>query len=136
MNIKIKISKTEIKKNEIKINDLNIGAMISFFGIVKKNNNNKKVKNINYFIFENLFFYTLKKYCNSLIKKDKNIYIYIKQYMGIIKPGKINIMVIIKSKNRKKSFVICHKILEFIKNNSPIWKKEIYIDETSKWINA
>lgn len=135
MNIIIKISKEEITYNTIKSMSTDIGAIVSFLGIIKDINNNKKVKHIQYSIFDRLFFSTLKKYCLSILKNKKNK-IYINQYSGIAVVGKINLIILVQSKNRKSAFSICHKLLEFIKNNSPVWKKETYIDGTSTWINA
>lgn len=135
MTIVIKISKSILKQNANKISP-NIGASVTFSGIIKSKNNDKEVKEINYIIFEKLFVSTLKKYCISIIKNKKEIGIYINQYLGIASVGTINLIISVQAKDRKNAFLICHKILEFIKNNSPIWKKEIYIDGTSKWINA
>ncbi|HIH2763419.1 MAG TPA: molybdenum cofactor biosynthesis protein MoaE [Candidatus Azoamicus sp.] len=78
----------------------------------------------------------LKKYCISIKKNNNKTNIYINQFSGIAEVGKINLIIAIQSTNRKNAFLICHKLLEFIKNNAPIWKKETYIDGTSKWINA
>ncbi|HIH2762175.1 MAG TPA: molybdenum cofactor biosynthesis protein MoaE [Candidatus Azoamicus sp.] len=135
MNIIIKISKTNIKPNIIKKISKNEGAIVSFLGVIKNKNNNKDVKHVHYSIFNNLFFSILKKYCISILKKKK-IKIYINQYSGIAKVGQINLIILVHSESRKESFLICHKLLEFIKNNSPVWKKETYTDGTSRWINA
>ncbi|HIH2763103.1 MAG TPA: molybdenum cofactor biosynthesis protein MoaE [Candidatus Azoamicus sp.] len=136
MNIIIKISKTELKYNIIQ-NTLNdVGAIVSFLGIIKNKNNNKQVQNIHYYIFDALFFSILKKYCISIIKNNNNTHIYINQYSGMLDVGKINLIILVQSKDRKNAFLICHKLLEFIKNNSPVWKKETYINGTSEWINV
>ncbi|HIH2762478.1 MAG TPA: molybdenum cofactor biosynthesis protein MoaE [Candidatus Azoamicus sp. MARI] len=136
MNIIIKISKKKIINNVIKNNTKHNGAVVSFLGIIKDKNNNKKVKHIHYSIFNNLFFSVLKKYCTSILKNKKEISIYINQYSGIAYVGQINLIIYVKSKDRKNAFSVCHKLLEFIKYNSPVWKKETYADGTSKWINA
>lgn len=136
MNIQIIMSKEEILNNIPHHTSDEIGALVSFLGIVKKYNNDKEVENVNYSIFENLFYSILEKYCIKLVKRYKNIEVYINQYAGILTPGKINIIISVQSKNRKTAFILCHKLIEFVKNNVPIWKKETYIDGTSRWINA
>lgn len=136
MTIVIKISKKEIIHNKIDDIPHTTGAIVYFLGIIKDTNNNKKVKHIYYSIFDKLFFSILKKYCISILKNKTYMSIYINQYSGIANVGKINLIISVQSKDRKNAFSICHKLLEFIKNNSPVWKKETYIDGTSKWINA
>lgn len=135
INITIKISKKKLYYDTDIMND-NIGALVSFSGIIKGCNNNKKVKEILYVVFNKLFISTLKKYCISIIKNKKEINIYINQFTGTASVGTVNLIITVKAKDRKNAFSMCHKILEFIKNNAPIWKKEIYSDGTSKWINA
>jgi len=111
------------------------GAIVSFIGTVKKRNLNKNVLKIKYVVFKSLAYSMLKKQCIYFVSKY-NCQIYIYQYDGVLYIDDVNILIIVNSNSRFVSFSICSSLLEFIKNNVPIWKKEFYIDNTYKWINS
>lgn len=134
INIKIFNEKIFIDFNNLLVSN-NIGAVVSFIGVVRNNNNNKKVKSIFYEVFDDLMINCVKKKCLYLLKNDKNIFFNVFQRKGMIYVGDINLILYIGSEHRKKSFLYCRLLLEFIKKNAPIWKKEFYLDNTFNWIN-
>ncbi len=119
--------------NKIKKN--NSGGIVFFIGDIKKINNGLEVSKIYYEIFDSLAYLLLSKKCNYLSKKY-NCYIYIYQYKGFLLVGEINIIIFISSDSRKVSFGLCKFLLEYIKKEVPIWKKEYYVDGSFNWINS
>lgn len=67
-------------------------------------------------------------------KYDCNICL--RQYVGYLFLGDINIVIVVSSSTRLVSFDICKSLLEYIKAVVPIWKKEFYNDNSCKWINT
>ena len=103
----IETTKTKINIDSIKnlfAND--IGAIVSFFGIIRDTNNFKKVKSIDYLIFEELFISILEKKCIHLLNDNKKVKIYIIQYQGSLQVTEINSIISVASDNRKTAFYI------------------------------
>ena len=48
--------------------------------------------------------------------------------------GEISILIAIGSEHRDEAFKICRYILEEVKYQSPIWKKEHYVEGTEEWL--
>ena len=46
------------------------------------------------------------------------------------------VFIIIYSEHRKEGFIAMEEAIYEYKNNSPVWKKEIYEDLTSQWITT
>jgi molybdopterin synthase catalytic subunit len=133
----IKIEKNSLSLSNLeKFKDEKYGAFFSFVGIVRNINNNNYVKNIQYIVFEDLFFSLLKKKCERILSDNVNSKIYIFQREGILQVGDINLIVSVFSVHRKYSFLYCENIVEYIKNSIPVWKKETYIDNSYVWINS
>ena len=53
--------------------------------------------------------------------------------LGNIKVGEINLFVFVSSKHRKDATEACSILVEKIKNELPIWGKEILDDENYSW---
>lgn len=136
MTYKIKIQK---KIKNININKLitkNTGATTIFIGTIKILNNNKKIKNISYFVFKKLFKKIFEKKCKYFLKNKKASKIKIIQTNGLLKAKEINSIITVSSKTRKNSFYVCRELVETLKYKAPVWKKEFYKDNSSEWLNA
>lgn len=137
MNYTIEITKKKITLENINNATKNkSGAIVSFIGLIREINNDKPVKYIKYLVFKKLFTNIFEKKCITLLKNKTNANIYITQYNGLLKINEINSIIIATANNRKDAFYICKDLVETLKYNTPVWKKEFYNDDTYKWINA
>lgn len=125
-----------IVENIIKNTHKYYGALFSFTGTIKSENNNKQVKNVTYRVFTQLFIQLLKKRCESLIKNNYIDYISITQFTGALHVGGTNSIILVSAKNRNTAFYACKDLVEMLKYELPIWKKETYLDGTYQWINV
>jgi molybdopterin synthase catalytic subunit len=52
---------------------------------------------------------------------------------GIVKAGEISLLVLVTAGHRDQATRGCRHVLELIKSNYPVWKKELFDDDTSRW---
>ena len=65
---------------------------------------------------------------------DKAVFIeHIKGYVGL---GETSIIVAVACKHRDQAYMLSRYIIEEIKKRSPIWKKEHYKNEQSRWLKG
>ena len=78
------------------------------------------------------------KYLEELGNKTKQEYklknVLIVHRIGEVFPSDCLVIVACWSKHRKESIQAVKSILEDLKHNAPLWKKEYYSDKTSKWV--
>ena len=73
--------------------------------------------------------------CNNAKKQfDENAKIFLEHAKGYTTVGEISILIAIGSGHRDEAFKICRYILEEVKHQSPIWKKEHYVDGKEEWL--
>ena len=53
--------------------------------------------------------------------------------LGVVPVGEASIVIAVSSPHRKEAFVACEYILEQVKLNVPIWKKEVYESGEPRW---
>jgi len=53
--------------------------------------------------------------------------------LGIVPVGEPSIIIAVSSPHRKEAFVACEYLLEQLKLNVPIWKKEVYESGEPRW---
>jgi molybdopterin synthase catalytic subunit len=52
---------------------------------------------------------------------------------GRVNAGEISLFVLVSAGHRHQAMEACSKTVELIKSNLPIWKKEIFSDNTHEW---
>ena len=52
---------------------------------------------------------------------------------GIVNAGEISLLVFVSAGHRHQAMQACSKTVELIKVNLPVWKKEIFEDDSHKW---
>ena len=121
----------EIK--DIKDNSSNIGAISTFIGHVRKNNNNKIVKSIHIEVYKEMAIKNLEEICNEAETKWNLINSLVIHRYGKLYVNEKIVLVSTFAEHRKNSFDSCNYIMEYLKKSAPFWKKEIYKDEY-KWL--
>jgi molybdopterin synthase catalytic subunit len=134
----IKIQKEDFNTDEeihnIKKLHSNIGAVTSFIGYVRDNNNNQNVKSINLEVYENMAYKQLKKIINEANSKWKLIDSLIIHRYGKLTVNSRIVLVTCFSEHRKDSFESCNYIMDYLKKDAPFWKNEFY-GSKSEWLN-
>ena len=52
---------------------------------------------------------------------------------GMVKAGEISLLVLVSAGHRHQATLACSKVVELIKEKLPIWKKEIFDDQSMEW---
>ena len=52
---------------------------------------------------------------------------------GVVEAGEISLLVLVSAGHREQAIRACSEAVEQIKKNLPVWKKEIYNDDSHNW---
>ena len=136
--IDIKEKTISLSDAEKFISSTNYGASIYFTGTVRNQNNNKSVIGITYDSHDNLVIKSFKEIYQEAEKKlnikDKSVFI--EHAKGYLNLGEISIIIALACKHRDEAYVLSRYIIEEIKKRTPIWKKEHYQNNESKWLKG
>tara|TARA_B000000441_G_scaffold86936_1_gene59607 strand:+ start:133 stop:549 length:417 start_codon:yes stop_codon:yes gene_type:complete len=127
---------SEDEINKIKKLHSNIGAVSSFIGYVRDENNSKKVTSINLEVYQEMAHKQFEKIINKANLKWK-----LEDSLVIHRYGKLEVnskivLVACFSKHRKDSFESCNFIMDYLKKEAPFWKNEFYADKNEWLINS
>ena len=140
MSIHIDLVKTEEQKISIEkakkfIASKEYGAESIFVGRVRNENIGKKVTAVTYDAHDQVVLKSFQSICSDAKKKfDKSVSIFLEHAKGYVFVGEISILIAVGSGHRDEAFKICRYILEEVKHQSPIWKKEHYADGKEEWL--
>ncbi len=133
----IKIQKEDFNaENEIdKIKNLysNVGAISSFTGYVRNENNNRKVNSINLEVYKDMAYKQFEKIINEAKMKWKLIDCLIIHRYGKLDINSKIVLVSCFAQHRKDSFESCNFIMDYLKKDAPFWKNEFY-ENSNEWL--
>jgi molybdopterin synthase catalytic subunit len=124
--------------NVIKTSDNeDIGAHSIFLGQVRQDTiNGQLVIGIEYSAYQKMLDPVVQSIIDLVATKYSDIKkIHISHSTGLVKTGEISLLVFVACGHRKESFCAVEEIVELIKVRLPVWKKEIFQDNTYQWPN-
>ena len=136
--IDVKKEKIKISKAESFIASSKFGASIFFTGTVRNINEKKKVLGMTYDSHDALVIKSFKEIYKQAETKFKfsNIAVFIEHIKGFVSLGETSIIIAVACKHRSQAYEFSRYVIEEIKKRTPIWKKEHYKGEDSKWLKG
>ena len=127
---------SEDEINRIKKLHSNIGAVSSFIGYVRDENNSEKVISINLEVYQEMAHKQFEKIINKANLKWKLEDSLIIHRYGKLEVNSKIVLVACFSKHRKDSFESCNFIMDYLKKEAPFWKNEFYADKNEWLVNS
>ena len=119
--------------NKIKELHSNVGAVSSFIGYVRKENNDNEVKSINLEVYKEMAYKQLEKIIHRANLKWELLDSLIIHRYGKLNVNSKIVLVACFAKHRKDSFESCNYIMDYLKKDAPFWKNEFYVDN-NEWL--
>jgi molybdopterin synthase catalytic subunit len=111
------------------------GGHSVFLGQVRADEiNGKRVKAIEYSAYEGMVKIEADKIKETILLEfgdAKSIDII--HSTGIVNAGEISLFVMVSAGHRHQAIQACSKTVELIKEKLPVWKKEIFDDDSHEW---
>ncbi|MHB8567836.1 MAG: molybdenum cofactor biosynthesis protein MoaE [Nitrososphaerales archaeon] len=126
-----------VSSNFIRTLNKNTGSAVTFLGTARVESADGK-KKIKYLVMESYESHAnkiLKKICREVKKKYDLNEIIIVHALGKFRPGEPVVLVALSSARRRESFKALREAVERYKKEPALFKQEIYVDNSSKWIS-
>ena len=101
-------------------------------------NQNKKVTGITYDSHDDLVIKSFNEIYKEAEEKlhIKEKAVFVEHIKGYVPLGEISILIAVACPHRAETYDLSRYIIEEIKKRSPIWKKEHYDNNDSKWLKG
>mgnify|MGYP001266157567 FL=1 len=111
------------------------GGHTFFLGQVRADEiRGKKVKAIEYTAYEEMVNVEAEKIKMAILSEFIDVKtIDIIHSTGVVSAGEISLLVFVSAGHRQQAIQACSKTVELIKEKLPVWKREIFEDDTHKW---
>lgn len=131
MHIEMKEGRLEASYALGKLSQDGAGAMVLFSGVVRPEENGSRIDKLHYDHYPEMAERVLKAIVQDVMDKHKLKDVVVIHRVGDVPAGEASIFIAVSSERRKDSFAGCSEMIDRIKTEAPIWKKDI--GERTQW---
>jgi molybdopterin synthase catalytic subunit len=113
----------------------NSGGHSVFLGQVRADSlKGKEVVAIEYSAYEDLVKVEAERIIQIVLSEFTDVTsINIAHSTGLVKAGEISLFILVSAGHRHQAMEACSKTVELVKEKLPVWKKEIFNDNSHEW---
>lgn len=126
----------DLEKFMAQKSDPSCGASVVFVGKVRNHHAGRMVKSLFYECYEAMAEKQVAWILERARKSGRIHYARAIHRVGKLEIGDIAVVVEVSSTHRNEAFEACRTIIDAIKSEVPIWKKETYLDGQEEWVSC
>jgi molybdopterin synthase catalytic subunit len=113
-----------------------VGALVTFDGLVRDNNDGRMVRALSYSAYATVASSLGRTIVHEAVINYGLVDAACVHRVGSLAIGDVAVRVWAAAAHRQEAFAACCSIIDEIKRQVPIWKKETYDDDTHAWVGC
>ncbi|GAA5507772.1 molybdenum cofactor biosynthesis protein MoaE [Novipirellula caenicola] len=118
-----------------KVGDPDVGAHAWFYGVTRRTTGDRVTSLLSYEAHPSMAVAELKRLAAEAIERFGLNSIVVVHRVGEVPVGEASVVLGCSSAHRKSSFAALPWLMDQIKTDVPIWKRETYADGTTQWVH-
>ena len=115
----------------------NVGAISLFVGTTRTFTEGRgETVQLEYDCYPEMALEEMARLCDSTIDAHGAERLFIVHRTGLVAVGEASVIVAASSAHRHQSLMACRHLIDTLKQTVPIWKKEIYSDGATDWVQG
>jgi len=111
------------------------GAVCVFYGVVREDSRDKKVRWLEYDAYPEMAEKKMREVLDEVAQKWPEQRAGIVHRIGKMEIGEASVIIAVGSPHRGESFEACRYVIDRVKQEVPIWKKEVFTDGEA-WVEG
>lgn len=112
-----------------------IGALVEFHGLVRNHDADREVVRLEYEGHETANL-VIEEIAAAVERKFPQVRFAISHRLGSLEIGDLAFYVVAASAHREEAFEACRLLVEEVKEKIPVWKNQIFTDNSNEWVNS
>jgi len=135
IHIEITYASITIESLRDRIVDADVGAHAWFEGVTRRTTHGRETIELSYEAFEPMASTEMRRLGEAIATEFGLTALVIVHRLGVVPVGEASLIVGCSSAHRLPVFPALQKVVDQLKHQVPIWKKEHFADGTSQWVH-
>lgn len=111
------------------------GAIVTFSGAVRNHDNGHGVTELEYHGHPSAP-KVIAEVAAEFAAKDGVIAVAVSHRIGMLEIGELAIVAAVSSAHRQLAFEVCAQLIDEVKKQLPVWKRQVFDDGSDEWVNS
>jgi len=112
------------------------GAIVVFCGVVRNHDGGRAVVGLTYESYEGMATEKLKRICEEVASRFEVGDIVVTHRVGELGVGEASVGIAVAAPHRDAAYKASREVIERLKREVPIWKRERYVDGEDTWVEG
>jgi len=109
------------------------GGLVTFTGVVRDHSKGKRVTRLDYEAYAPMAEKKLAEIAAEARAQWPGTLVAVMHRVGTLSPGELAVVIAVSAPHRKEAFRACEHVIDRLKEDVPIWKKE-YAEDGEVWV--
>ncbi|RCW43595.1 molybdenum cofactor synthesis domain-containing protein [Halopolyspora algeriensis] len=112
------------------------GAVVTFGGVVRDHDGGRGVRELEY-VGHPSASEVITTVAEQIASQCEGVRaIAVEHRLGMLRIGEVALACAVAADHRKQAFETCSELVDEVKRQLPIWKRQVFEDETEEWVNC
>ena len=112
------------------------GAVVLFSGVVRNNDQGRQVAGLRYEAYEEMATEALSRICEEVASLFSISDMAVVHRVGELSVGDVSVAIAVAAPHRDAAYKASREVIERLKREVPIWKRERYADGDEEWLDG
>ncbi|KOV89865.1 molybdenum cofactor biosynthesis protein MoaE [Nocardia sp. NRRL S-836] len=112
------------------------GAVVTFSGVVRDHDGGRSVLELEYHSHPSAQDVVTEVVASLANRYDGVHGIAVSHRVGPLKIGDVALACAVAAEHRKEAFSLCADLVDEVKARLPVWKRQVFSDNTDEWVNC
>lgn len=130
-----RVQSTPLSLDEVvhAVSDPGQGGLVTFTGVVRNHSRGKTVTRLDYEAYGEMAQKQLARIAEEATRTWPGTRVAVAHRVGSLVPGDLAVVIAVSAPHRKEAFRACELVIDRLKEDVPIWKKE-YAEDGAVWV--
>lgn len=110
------------------------GAVVTFAGVTRGESGGRPVRSLTYEAYAEMAEAKLAEIGAEATRRFGVTKVAIHHRVGTLAVGEVSVVIAVSAAHRAAAFDACRFVIDAVKKDVPIWKKELFADGTEGWV--
>lgn len=125
----------DVAAHESAVGGPRAGAVVSFAGVVRDHDGGRSVAELEYTSHPSAAS-LLADVAAQIAAEPEVLAVAVSHRVGMLKIGDAALVAAVACAHRAEAFAACAKLVDEVKAQIPVWKRQVFADGTEEWVNS
>ena len=125
----------DVAAHEAAVAHVRGGAVVSFCGVVRSHDHGRDVVELEYHAHPSAAD-VLARVAEEFAALPDVLAVAVSHRVGMLRVGDIALVAAVSTAHRREAFEICARLVDEVKKQLPVWKRQVFADGSDEWVNC